>query len=89
MKKVRNGHRARAFTRWWLVLFEEVVIVHTCLGEEWLGVEDSVRRCEGIDQWNKVVLLSRHTGAMAVHELTGELLITGGPMEWLNDIGRG
>ena len=72
-RKVRNGARARSYSRWWLLLEDEVVIVHDALGEEWSVVEDSVRRCEGIDQWNKVVLLSRYTGeSTAVFERPGD-----------------
>ena len=72
-QKVRNGARARAFPRWWLVLDEEIVIVHPILGREWTYVEDHVRFCEGIEQWNKVVLYSRFTGSWrAIHERGGE-----------------
>ena len=68
-RKVRKGRRARSFSRWWLLLEDEVVIVHDALGEEWSVVQDSVRSCDGIDQWSKVVLLSRHTGeSTAVYE---------------------
>ena len=72
-RKVRKGTRARSYSRWWLLLEDEVVIVHDALGEEWSVVEDSVQGCEGIDQWNKVVLLSRYTGeATAVFERPGD-----------------
>ena len=47
--------------------------VHDALGEEWSIVEDSGRCCEGIDQWSKVVLLSRYTGeSTAVYERPSE-----------------
>ena len=72
-RNVRKGRRAQELARSWLVLVEEVVIVHAYLGEEWSDVEYRLRCCEGIDQWNKVVLLSRYTGEhMAVYELSGE-----------------
>ena len=72
-RKVRKGVRARGYSRWWLLLEDEVVIVHEALGEEWSVVEDSVRCCQGIDQWSKVVLLSRYTGeSTAVHERPNE-----------------
>ena len=61
-QKVLKGTRARSYSQWWLLLEDEVVIFHNVLGEEWSMVEDSVRCCEGIDQWSKVVLLSRYTG---------------------------
>ena len=74
-RKVQNGLRAQSFSRWWLVLEEEVVIVHDYLGDEWSDLENSVRCCEGIDQWNKVVLLSRYTGeSTVVYEAPGEPL---------------
>ena len=65
-RKVRNGRRAQGFSRWWLIHEEKVVIVHDCLGEEWSGVEDGARCCEGIDQWNKAVLLGKYTGESTV-----------------------
>ena len=72
-RKVRKGARAQNYSRWWLLLEDEVVIVHDALGDEWSVVEDSVRCCEGIDQWSKVVLLSRYTGeSTAVYERPGD-----------------
>ena len=72
-QKVRNGARAHSFTRWWLVLDEEIVIVHPILGREWTYVEDHVQFCEGAEQWNKVVLYSRFTGSWrTIHERGGE-----------------
>ena len=73
-QKVRKGTRARSYSRWWLLLEDEVVIVHNALGDEWSIMEDSVRCCEGIDQWSKVVLLSRYTGeSTALYERSSEL----------------
>ena len=72
-RKVRNGRRAQAFSRWWLVLDDEVVFVHGILSHEWIYVEDRVSRCDEIDQWNKVVLFSPLTGSWRpVHEKDGE-----------------
>ena len=62
-RKVRNGCRAQSFSRWWLILEDE----------EWLSIKDKVQCCEGIDQWNKVGLLSRYTGEFtAVYERLNE-----------------
>ena len=73
-QKVRNGTRAQSFTNWWLVVDEEIVIVHPVLGREWIDVEDHVRLCKGIEQWNKVALFSRFTGSWrTVYERSGEL----------------
>ena len=72
-RKVRKGLRARAFTSWWLVLDEEIVFVHSILGGEWENVEEGVRVCEGVEQWNKIVVFNRFTGSWrAVHERAGE-----------------
>ena len=72
-QKVQKGLRAQAFSRWWLVLDEEIVIVHPILGREWTYVEDHVQFCEGIEQWNKVVVYSRFTGSWrTIHERGGE-----------------
>ena len=72
-RKVRNGLRARAYTSWWLVLDEEIVIVHSILGREWECVEECLRVCEGVEQWNKIVVFNRFTGSWrAVHERAGE-----------------
>ena len=72
-RRVRKGHRARRFTSWWLVLVDEVVIIHEVLGEEWADVKAGVRTCEGIEQWNKVILLSGFSEeATAVYERPGE-----------------
>ena len=72
-RKVRNGRRAQAYSKWWLVLDEEIVFVHGILGPEWEHVEDGVRRTEGIDLWNKVVLLCSRTGNWrTIHERCGE-----------------
>ena len=49
-RKVRKGLRAQAYTRWWLVLDEEIVFVHLILGREWVCVEERVRVCEGVEQ---------------------------------------
>ena len=72
-QKVQKGLRAQAFSRWWLVLDEEIVFFHPILGREWTYVEDCVRSCEGVEQWNKVVLYSRFTGSWrTIHEHGGE-----------------
>ncbi len=74
-RKVRNGRRAQSFSRWWLILEDEVVVVHNYLSEEeWLSIKDRVRCCEGINQWNKVVLLSRDNRgeSTAVYERPNE-----------------
>ena len=72
-RKVRAGRRAQGYANWWLVLVEEVVLVHAGLGEEWSNVRESIRGCEGLNQWDKVVMLSRNTGEFTVvHERTGE-----------------
>ena len=70
--KVKRGQRAAAFSHWWLVLLEEVVIDHRGLGEEWSVVKDGVRSSEGIYRWDKVIMLSRYTGEnTVVHERSG------------------
>ena len=75
-RKVCNGRRAGRFTYWWLVLVEEVVFVHGTLGAEWADVVSRVRGCDGIEQWNKVILLSRVTGEWtAVYERPGDLVL--------------
>lgn len=75
--KVRKGPRAQEYAYRWLVLVEEVVHAHAMLGEEWSNVKDSIRDCDGLDQWNKVVMLSRNTGEFTVvHERTGEPPLT-------------
>lgn len=75
-RKVQNGRRAQEYARWWLVLVEEVVHSHAWLGEEWSNVKDSIQSCGGLDQWNKVVVLSRRTGEYtAVYERPGDQLL--------------
>lgn len=72
-RKVQNGRRAQEYARWWLVLVEEVVHSHAWLGEEWSNVQAGLQCCEGLDQWNKIILLSRATGEFTVvHECLGE-----------------
>ena len=72
-RKAKKGPRTQGFSRWWLVLDEEIVYVHSVLGREWSNVEKRVRFCEGIEQWNKVVLYNRTTGSWrAIHECDGE-----------------
>ena len=42
-QKVREGTRAQNYSRWWLLLEDEVVIVHDALGEEWSVVKNNIR----------------------------------------------
>lgn len=72
-RKVRNGYRAQEYAHWWLVLVEEVIYAHAMLGEEWSSVQASLQCCEGLEQWAKVILVSRATGEFTVvHERPGE-----------------
>ena len=65
--KVRRSARARAYSDWWLILHDEVVVDPDALdAEEWRGISDAVAASEDIALWSKVILLSRYTGGCTV-----------------------
>lgn len=72
--KVRQSERAHEYSDWWLVLDDEVVIVHgTLTAGEWRHIRDTVAASEHLAVWNKVILISRRTGeCTAVYERSGE-----------------
>ena len=47
--------------------------MYPILGHEWTYVEEQVRLCKGIEQWNNVVQFSRVSGSWrTIHERSGE-----------------
>lgn len=72
--KVQRSERARAYSNWWLILEDEVVLHHAGLSpEEWQPIRDAVAASEDIAVWSKVILVSRWNGDWtAVYERPGE-----------------
>ncbi len=60
--KVNKGNRSRNYTRWWLVLSDEICISYPgALGDDSIHhLRQATQRSIGIAQWSKVVLLTRH-----------------------------
>ena len=72
--KVRRSERAQEYAHWWLILDDEVVIVHGGLTTgEWQNIRDAVATSQHIAVWSKVILISRRTGdCTAVYERSGQ-----------------
>ena len=72
--KVGRSRRAREHADWWLVLDDDVVIVHGQLDAgEWRQIRDVVAASDRIDAWSKVILVSRRTReCTAVYERAGQ-----------------
>lgn len=72
--KVRQSERAQEYSNWWLILDDEVVIVHKVLNEgEWQHIRGAIAASEYIAVWNKVILISIRTGeCTAVYERSGQ-----------------
>lgn len=72
--KVRQSKRGQEYAHWWLILDDEVVIVHGGLtAGEWQGIRDVVAASEHVAVWSKVILISGRTGdCTAVFERTGQ-----------------
>ena len=61
--KVRQSERAREYPHWWLILDDDVVIVHGRLTTgEWRDIRGAVASSEHIEVWAKVILISKYTG---------------------------
>lgn len=60
--KVSKGNRAGNYTRWWLVLSDEICRSNpSALGDRSIHhIRRATERAVGIAQWSKVVLLTRH-----------------------------
>ena len=69
--KVRRGDRSASYSRWWLVLDDEVLAapIRTLTGNERTEVDTRVRNSPGITTWSKVVMVSPFgAGSGRVHE---------------------
>ena len=60
--KVNKGNRSRNYTKWWLVLSDEICMSYpSALGDDSIHhIRQATQRSVGIAQWSKVVLLTRH-----------------------------
>lgn len=77
--KVRSSPRARELqAQWWLILEDEVVLVHSGLHDgEWQSIRESVAAIDDIEIWSKVVLVSARTcDWTTVYEREGEGQLT-------------
>lgn len=72
--KVRQSERAQEYPHWWLILDDEIVIVHGGLATgEWLSIRDAIASSEHSQAWDKVILISRRTSeCTAVYERPGK-----------------
>ncbi len=72
--KVRQSERAQEYSDWWLILDDEVVIVHRALtAGEWRHIRDAAATSEHLAVWSKVILISGRTGECTpVYERSGQ-----------------
>ena len=59
--KVQKGKRSRNYNQWWLILDDEVLIAPFAIltAKERTEIDTRVRECDGRQQWNKIVMVSR------------------------------
>ena len=59
--KIANGKRSKNYSRWWLVLDDEVLIapVGVLTADERAKIEERIQGCDDRERWSKIVLMSR------------------------------